>query len=145
MFINQSTIWDKEYKQRDSPSSESLSSSITCEYYGAHVGLKQPIDGLVFSAGEGNRKILVLCNLMPPLEVGTPQVKSIKKRNSTVYIWDDFISFIQRVNVDRDKTFILQGSNVFSVFFVPFACCVLNRENQSFLPWILSFSCPEFE
>lgn len=99
--------------------------------------------------GRKHGKVLILCHLMSPLQVGTPQiapqVKGIKMRSSTVYMWDDFISFIQRVNVDQDKTFILQGSYIFSAFFVPFACCVLNRESQSFLPWILSFSCPEFE
>lgn len=62
-------IWDKEYKQRDSLSFESLFSSIRCGYYGAHVCVKQPtwwpagrgkhremlcLDSLLFSAGEGN-------------------------------------------------------------------------------------------
>lgn len=139
MFINQSTIWDKEYKQRDSLPSESLSSSITCGYYGAHVCLKET-DGCCSLLGKETQG-----NPVPPLQLGAPQVMSIKKRNSTVYTGDYFISFIQRANVDRDKTFILQGSYVCSAFLVGFACCVLNRENQSFLPWILSFSCPEFE
>lgn len=86
-----------------------------------------------------HRKILVLCNLIPPLQVETPQTvplgKGIKKRQSTVYIWDDFISFIQRVNVDWDKTFILQELYIFSAFFVPLPFYAVSwpEKNKSFL------------
>lgn len=96
-----------------------------------------------------HRKILLPCNLIPPLQAEIPQTAplgmGIKKRQSTVYIWDDFISVIQRVNVDWDKTFILQGSGIFSAFLVPYPFRVLSREKQWFPSWILSFSCPDFE
>lgn len=99
--------------------------------------------------GRKHRKILVLCNLIPPLQAETPQTaplgKGIKKRQSTVYIWDDFISFIQRVNVDWDKTFILLGSYIFPAFLIPFPCYILSSKKQAFSSWILSFSCLEFE